>query len=141
MIRIRALDHVVLRTAIPTEMVRFYCEVLGCELERSLPDDVGLKQLRAGNALIDIVDTDSKLGRAGGSAPGDQGRNMDHFCLQIDPFDESELLDYLAQNGVSASHFETRYGAQGFGPSLYIKDPDGNTVELKAQVQPGERLD
>ena len=135
MIRIAAIDHLVLRTPQPAEMIRFYCEVLGCSLERTLPDDIGLSQLRAGNALIDLVSIDSKLGRAGGPAPAEKGNNLDHFCLQIEPFDESELLDYLSQHGIETGAFDTRYGAQGFGPSLYIRDPDGNTIELKAQTE------
>lgn len=133
MIQVRAIDHIVLRTSRLSEMICFYCDVLGCTLERTLPADVGLSQLRAGNALIDLVHVDSKLGQAGGPAPTGSGNNMDHFCLRIAPFDEQDLLDFLSSHGIKAGNFETRYGAQGFGPSLYIQDPDGNTVELRAQ--------
>ena len=135
MIRIRAIDHIVLRTERVQEMVDFYCNVLGCTLERTLPEETGLSQLRAGEALIDIVGVHSELGRKGGEAPSVTGNNMDHFCLQIDPFEENELLEFLAAHGVDHSNFETRYGAQGFGPSVYIKDPDGNTVELRASIR------
>ena len=132
MIRIRAIDHIVLRTVRVEEMLDFYHRVLGCTVERTLPEDIGLSQLRAGDALIDIVAVDSTLGRAGGEAPSQSGNNLDHFCLQIEPFEENALLDYLSKRGVETSDFEQRYGAQGFGPSIYIKDPDGNTIELKA---------
>jgi len=135
MIRILAIDHIVLRTERVKEMVDFYCKVLGCTLERALPEETGLSQLRAGQALIDIVGVHSELGRKGGEAPATTGNNMDHFCLQIEPFEENELLEFLAGHGVDHSNFETRYGAQGFGPSVYIKDPDGNTVELKASIR------
>lgn len=138
MIRIKTIDHIVLRTNRLQQMIDFYCNVLGCSEERSLSPEVGLTQLRAGNTLIDIVTVDSELGRAGGPAPTGSGNNLDHFCLQIAPFDESELLEYLAGHGVEAGAFETRYGAQGFGPSLYIRDPDGNTVELRAVKSPGD---
>jgi len=131
MIEIRAIDHIVLRTSRLDEMIDFYCGVLGCTVERELPADVGLSQLRAGNALIDLVTVDSKLGKAGGPAPTGSGINMDHFCLQIAPFDESSLLEHLLRHGIEAGRFETRYGAQGFGQSLYIQDPEGNTVELR----------
>ena len=69
MIRVRAIDHIVLRTAHLTNMVDFYCGVLGCTVERALPEEVGLYQLRAGSALIDIVAVDSELGRHGGGPP------------------------------------------------------------------------
>ena len=131
MIRIRTIDHIVLRTSQPQKMIDFYCQVLGCTLERTLPADVGLNQLRAGNSLIDIIATDSQLGRSGGPPPSESGNNLDHFCLQIEAITENELQDYLSGLGITTSDFETRYGAQGYGPSTYIKDPDNNTIELK----------
>jgi len=136
MIRVKTIDHIVLRTDRVEEMVNFYCRILGCTVERTLPEEVGLSQLRAGDALIDIVAVDSKLGRAGGEAPSPTGNNLDHFCLQIEPFEESELLEYLSSHCIETSDFEERYGAQGFGPSIYIKDPDGNTIELKSSKSP-----
>ena len=66
MIRVAGIDHLVLRSANVPAMVRFYEGVLGCRVERSLPPQTGLTQLRAGDALIDIVAVDSALGRAGG---------------------------------------------------------------------------
>jgi glyoxylase I family protein len=128
-ITIRDLDHVVLRTAQPDTMVRFYTEVLGCPVERSL--DIGLVQLRAGRSMIDIVPSDSELGRRGGNAPDAGARNMDHFCVRIEPFDEPAIRAQLRQHGIDADETSVRYGAEGNGPSIYIKDPDGNTVELK----------
>lgn len=130
MIRVRNIDHLVLRSANVDCMVRFYEEVLGCRVERSLPAETGLVQLRAGEALIDIVAVDSELGRAGGGPPTAGGNNLDHFCLRLEACEQQELRDWLASHGV-ACEFGTRYGAEGFGPSVYIKDPDGNTVELR----------
>ena len=109
----------------------FYRDVLGCNVERELPPDVGLIQLRAGNSLIDIVAVESEIGRMGGAPPGNEGRNMDHFCLRLEIFDEAAIRDHLAQHDVPAGEVQSRYGAEGNGPSLYISDPDGNTVELK----------
>jgi catechol 2,3-dioxygenase-like lactoylglutathione lyase family enzyme len=131
MIQIKALDHVVIRAVDVDAMLRFYCDVLGCAVERELPPEFGLIQLRAGSALIDIVPVDSALGRAGGAAPGVEGRNMDHFCLRLETFDEAEIRAHLEKFGIEAGPVETRYGAEGNGPSLYLQDPDGNTVELK----------
>ena len=124
------LDHLVLRVRDEERMLDFYSRVLGCREERRLPE-LGLVQLRAGRALIDFVRVDGPLGRAGGAAAGVEARNVDHFCLRIEPFDRDALQDHLLANGVPAGTVETRYGADGYGPSLYLQDPEGNTVELK----------
>lgn len=133
MIEIVAIDHVVLRTNRLAEMLHFYCEVLGCVEERRL-NDLGLVQLRAGAGLIDLVDIDSVLGRQGGAAPGQEGHNLDHVCLRITSIDEQVLRDYLGQHGINSAEFAERYGATGFGRSIYIEDPQGNVVELKLEV-------
>lgn len=111
-------------------MLRFYCDVLNCPIEREL-EDIGLIQLRAGDALIDIVPVESELGKLGGKAPSQDGRNVDHLCLRIEKVSESVLLEYLRGQGVSVEQFADRYGAQGHGRSLYIEDPEENVVELK----------
>ena len=129
-INLRGLDHIVLRIVNLDAALAFYCEALGCSVERR-NDKLGLIQLRAGNALIDLVPVDGPLGQKGGAAAGSEGRNMDHFCLQVQPFDGAAIQAQLAAHGISAGPVETRYGAQGTGPSIYIQDPDGNTVELK----------
>lgn len=130
MLTIQGLDHVVLRTAQVEGMIEFYRDVLGCTLERRV-DEIGLIQLRAGTALIDLVDVNAELGRRGGPPPGKTGRNLDHFCLRVEPFDEPSIRAHLAASNVDAGDTVRRYGAQGFGPSIYVTDPDGNTVELK----------
>jgi glyoxylase I family protein len=120
--RIKHLDHVVLYVADLDRAVRFYCDVLGCTLERRVAT-IDLVQLRAGASMIDLLPAG-----AGSSA---SGRNMDHLALRIDPFDEPSLRAHLTQHGVEAGEVVSCYGAEGNGPSLYIKDPDGNTVGLK----------
>jgi catechol 2,3-dioxygenase-like lactoylglutathione lyase family enzyme len=124
-----AIDHVVLRVADMERAIAFYEGVLGMQVERRV--DIGLVQLRAGASLVDLVDVDSELGRAGGAAPGSSGNNMDHFCLALAEFDEQDIRNWLKANGVEVGDVARRYGAGGFGPSLYLSDPDGNTVELK----------
>ena len=113
-------------------MLDFYRDVLGCVLERSVPES-GLYQLRAGTALIDLVDVASELGRAGGAAPDPDPdtKNLDHFCIRIEPFDEVALRAHLRLHGIEAGEVMQRYGAEGSGPSLYMDDPEGNTIELK----------
>ena len=130
MIPIREIDHLVLRVIDLDAMLRFYVEALGCRIERR-QDSIGLVQLRAGRSLIDLVPVDGKLGRSGGAAPGPEGRNMDHFCLRVDPFDEAAIRSQLAGHGYAAGPVEQRYGAEGEGPSLYVTDPEGNVVEFK----------
>ena len=135
-IEIRGIDHIVLRVADLARAIGFYCGVLGCREERRI-EALGLVQLRAGSGLIDLVDVSGALGRVGGPPPGESARNMDHFALQLASFDEDGLRAELAAAGIEAGEVGERYGAQGVGPSLYIRDPDGNVVELKG---PGKFL-
>lgn len=130
MFRIVQIDHVVLRVKNLQLMLNFYQQVLGCSLERQ-ETDLGLYQLRAGNSLIDLVSVDQPLGQQGGKAPGPEGNNMDHLCLRIEPFAADSLRLYFQSKGVTAGPVESRYGAEGQGPSIYIQDPEGNTIELK----------
>jgi glyoxylase I family protein len=130
MIQIREIDHVVLRVSDLQAMLHFYCEVLGCTVERR-QDAIGLIQLRAGRSLIDLVPVDGRLGREGGAAPGRKGRNMDHVCLRVEPFDAAAINAHLQQHGIEPGEVASRYGAEGEGPSIYVADPEGNTVELK----------
>jgi len=135
MFRLLGIDHVVLRVASLPAMQAFYCGVLGCTLEREEPE-LGLTQLRAGEALIDLVPVDGPLGLEGGAAPGLEGRNLDHFCLAIEPFDAAQIRQHLQARGVPFGPVASRYGAGGYGPSLYVSDPEGNTVELKGARSP-----
>jgi len=130
MIHIREIDHLVLRVIDLDKMLRFYCDVLGCTIERR-QDSIGLVQLRAGRSLVDLVPVDGKLGSVGGAGPGTEGRNLDHFCLRVDPFDETGIRRVLEAHGISVGPVESRYGAEGEGPSIYVTDPEGNVVELK----------
>lgn len=134
MIKIREIDHVVLRIVDLDAMIAFYTRVLGCTIERR-QDEIGLVQLRAGSSLVDLVPVDGKLGKEGGAAPGVQGRNVDHVCFRVEPFDAEAIRAHLAAHGVAAGPVESRYGAEGEGPSIYLKDPEGNALELKGPPQ------
>jgi catechol 2,3-dioxygenase-like lactoylglutathione lyase family enzyme len=129
-IRIREIDHIVLRVSDLDRMIAFYGQVLGCEVVRR-QDEIGLVQLRAGSSLVDLVPVDGKLGKAGGAAPGREGRNLDHVCFRVEPFDEGAIRRHLEACGVAAGPAEPRFGAEGEGPSIYIEDPEHNTIELK----------
>jgi catechol 2,3-dioxygenase-like lactoylglutathione lyase family enzyme len=131
MIRIRGIDHLVLRVVDLARMIDFYCRVLGCSVERR-QDELGLVQLRAGSGLIDLVDCGGRLGRAGGAPPAPPGgTNLDHFCLRVEPFDEPLIRAHLSRHGFNPEPVASRYGAEGEGPSMYLRDPEGNVVELK----------
>lgn len=120
-LRVKGLDHVVLRVADIDRAIAFYEEVLGLHVERRLAE-IGLVQLRAGAAMIDLVPR---------SEDEDMGRNMDHFAVQIERLDVPALTAHLQRHGIDAGEVRRRYGAEGYGSSVYITDPDGNTVELK----------
>ena len=134
----KGLDHVVLRVTQMESAITFYEEILGCTVERRI-DEVGLVQLRAGNSLIDLVDVSLPIGRAGGGMPDADARNMDHFALTLSSFDETLIRERLAHFGIEAGDTLRLYGAEGYGPSIYIRDPDGNTVELKGPSEPDSR--
>jgi glyoxylase I family protein len=134
MIQIRHIDHVVLRVVDLDAMIAFYCRALGCQIERR-QDEIGLVQLRAGSCLVDLVAVEGKLGRAGGAAPAREGRNMDHLCFRVETFDAAAIRSHLAGCGVEAGPVESRYGAEGSGPSIYLADPEGNVIELKGPAR------
>jgi glyoxylase I family protein len=129
-LKVRGLDHLVLRVRDAEAMERFYVEVLGLTVERRQPQ-VGLVQLRAGAQLVDLVAVDSLLGRQGGAAPGPEGRNLDHFCLNLEAFDLAAVEAHLTAHGVAVGDSGIRYGAGGQGVSVYLTDPEGNGLELR----------
>ena len=129
MISIQAIDHVVFRVVDLERMAAFYIDVLGASWEKK-QEAIGLYQLRVGTALIDLVPVDGKLGAMGGAAPGREGRNVDHVCFRVLPWDGAAILDELASHGI-AGEIVSRYGAEGEGPSIYLSDPEGNMLELK----------
>jgi glyoxylase I family protein len=131
-IQVAALDHLVLRVADLDRAIKFYGDVLGCHVERRL-DEPKLVQLRAGASMIDLVP----------AGPGPQpaeaaGRNLDHFAVRIGTFDFAALAAHLQRHGVAVGEVRRRYGAEGYGSSLYITDPDGNVVELKGPPERAE---
>jgi glyoxylase I family protein len=127
--QIREIDHVVIRCADLDNMVAFYRDALNCPVEKE-QRDLGLIQMRAGRSLIDLLAIGSKIDRPASGAPG-AGRNMDHLCVRVEPFDADALRDHLARHGAQIGELARRYGAEGFGPSLYLFDPEGNMIELK----------
>jgi catechol 2,3-dioxygenase-like lactoylglutathione lyase family enzyme len=130
MIQIQCIDHIVLRVVDLPQMIGFYRDILGCTFEREQPE-LGLFQLRAGCSLLDLVTVDGPMGRQGGAAPGPEGRNLDHLCFRVEPFDPALLQAHLAHLGIATKGLASRYGAEGQGLSFFVEDPEGNQVELK----------
>jgi glyoxylase I family protein len=129
---LKGIDHVVLLVRDMDEARRFYEQVLGCTVDRSLPE-YGMLQLRAGSSLIDLVDIGSRVGKWA-RPEVDGGRNMDHVCISTGPCSEQEMRAHLARHGVTIVEQGIRYGAQGDGMSFYIRDPSGNQIELKGPL-------
>lgn len=128
--KITGIDHLVLRAHDQARLVDFYTGVLGLTVEKR-QDAIGLVQLRAGSSLIDIVAVDGKLGKMGGAGPGVEGHNLDHFCLTVAGFDLDTVKAHLIAHGVEIGEEGLRYGAGGEGLSVYLKDPEGNGLELR----------
>ncbi len=122
-LKVAELDHVVLRCADREKALDFYTRVLGLGEERRI-EQIGLVQLRAGRSMLDLVPA---VG-----ARDEHGRNVDHFCLGIETDDIHNVVEYLKANSVEVlGEPVTRYGARGNGLSIYVRDPEGNVVELK----------
>jgi glyoxylase I family protein len=135
MLNIREIDHLVLRVQDLDRMIRFYRDVLGCPVHR-IDEKISLVQLRAGRGLIDLVPAATEPGRAGAAPAGRDAHNLDHFCLRVDPWDADAIRAHLRSHGVEAGPVAQRFGAEGRGPSIYLTDPEGNTVELKGPPEP-----
>ncbi|WP_339447121.1 VOC family protein [Pseudomonas sp. EA_5y_Pfl2_R50] len=127
---IQQIDHIVLRVENLQRSIDFYARVFGAEVVKH-NEPLGLVHLRAGTSMIDLVDLAGELGRKGGGAAQIERRNVDHFCLRIEPFDEPALTAHLQSCGLHVDKAARRFGAEGYGLSLYCFDPDGNQVELK----------
>lgn len=134
---VKHIDHVVFRVSDLGRSIEFYRTVLGCDVVKKR-EDLGLVHLRAGTSMIDLVSVEGKLGSHGGAAPAKEGRNVDHLCLRIDPFEESDLVAHLRKHGLTPfGRAEVNFGAEGDGLSLYFPDPDGNVIELKGPPESG----
>ena len=117
--KVVGFDHVVLNTEHAEALLAFYCDELGLE-------PVRVDEWRRGEVLFPSVrvtpHTIIDLFPAART-----GENVNHVCLVIEPDD----LDAIAARFPDAQRADGLFGAQGFASSVYIHDPDGNTVELR----------
>jgi len=79
-----------------------------------------------GESMLDLVEADKR-----GVPPPGSGANLDHFCFRVEPFDQEAIVAHLKRHNVPIGPIRDRYGAEGNGVSIYLTDPEGNTVELK----------
>lgn len=127
------IDHVVFLVDDLDRAVRFYREVLGCPPGYSYPA-LGMEQVWCGAALIVLWDT-THPGAAGAVPPVAGGRNVDHVCIATGPFRPDALRAHLARHGVAIEREAVHGGARGVGHSFYIRDPFGNTLEIKGPAE------
>jgi catechol 2,3-dioxygenase-like lactoylglutathione lyase family enzyme len=116
------MDHIVLVVADVERAVAWYRDVLGLEVLRFAEwkdGRVPFPSLRVSeHTIIDVL--------AGERGPG---ANVDHFCLVVDEIDLAAVRDSGRFDVIEGP--ATRWGARGDGTSLYVRDPDGNVVELR----------
>ena len=115
------LDHLLLHVRGMAEAERFYCGVLGCEVRHRVPR-LAMIELSAGVVLVDTDDPNGAWAMEGAA----RGRNLDHFALLTDVWDEADMRCWLAEHGVAIE--EER--AEERELSFYVRDPSGNLVEL-----------
>jgi len=133
MFKIKRLDHLVIKTINIKEMTSFYCFILGYKIQRDSLKETGLLELSAGESMIDLFDSKHES-NSNPITNESSNNNIDHFCILLDNFDETDIKVHLKSFGVACSEIEMNYGSSGYGPSIYIHDPDGNKVELKGVV-------
>ena len=123
-ITVTAFDHLVLRVADVERSLAFYLGTLGLAPER-------VDEWRAGEVLFPSARVDAHtiidVLPAGPDDP--PGRNVDHLCLVIEPTDLQALADSGSVEVVGGP--ANLFGARGQGEALYVRDPDGNVVELR----------
>jgi catechol 2,3-dioxygenase-like lactoylglutathione lyase family enzyme len=121
--RITALDHIVLNVADVERSLEFYAGKLGLQPERVeawRKREVGFPSVRVNEqTIIDLL------------AHAPSGQNLAHFCMVADGPMEA-IQAHLASHGIEVHEGpDTRSGARGNATSVYVRDPDGNTVELR----------
>ncbi|MFJ9085234.1 VOC family protein [Streptomyces sp. NPDC102384] len=119
--RVKALDHLVLNVADVDKSLEFYAGRLGLAAER-------VEEWRAGKVPFPSVRIDDSTVIDLFATPRVES-NVDHFCLVVDPLDWQEVIDSGAFEVLEGP--VPRWGARGQAQSVYVKDPDGNTVELR----------
>ncbi|MEW2330986.1 VOC family protein [Micromonospora chersina] len=120
-VRVTGFDHLVLAVTDVERSLTFYCDTLGLapvRVDRWRAGEVPFPSVRVNaDTIIDLV-----RGEPGGS-------NVDHFCLVVEPLDWAEVVESGVFTVLTGP--VPRFGARGTATSIYVRDPDGNTVELR----------
>lgn len=119
---ISGIDHVVVKVSDLERSIHFYCDILGCKLQWRR-DELSLAHLCVGTSFVDLLE-DKALSYS-------RGQNMDHLCLTVTDFNLEKVRSHLLAHGIELGTSGERFGASGWGQSLYISDPDGNGLELR----------
>ncbi len=123
------LDHVVFIVDDMAKAVSWYEDVLGAVIGYTYPQ-LGMEQMWVGTELIVLWDI-TNPGAKDAIPPVKGGRNVDHVCIALSPFDKQAMRDHLAAHGVEIEREAFHGGARGMGNSFYVRDPFGNKLELK----------
>lgn len=126
--RVKAFDHLVLNVRDVERALEFYCGPLGLEPVRAAEWRAGkvpFPSVRVTReTIIDLVH------RPRGES------NVDHICLVVEPLDWQEVIESGVFTVLEGP--VDRFGARGDAKSIYVRDPDGNTVELRWYPQDAE---
>ncbi|WP_431981097.1 VOC family protein [Streptomyces qinglanensis] len=140
--RVKDFDHLVLKVADVERALAFYCGPLGLEpvrVEEWRAGAVPFPSVRVSPVtIIDLLDRSADA-EEDGAAGGADGTNVDHICLVVEPLDWRAVIasgDFQVLEGPVS-----RFGARGTAQSVYVRDPDGNTIELRwyPQDEVGDR--
>jgi catechol 2,3-dioxygenase len=137
----RGLGEVVLRVRDIPRAIAFYRDILGLSLLRAFDDRIAFLKVDSGfeghERIVGLFRVDQPSNRAGTTwvEPDSRAPTMHHFALEIALSDYQASLAALTEAGLAPNTHEHRWIGWR---SIYITDPDGNTVELVA-VDPSIR--
>ncbi len=133
------IDHVVLWVESPKRALKFYVGVIGLASVRQQDFEEGKASFPSvrlnETTLLDLMDRNNISAVRDITGGGDEvgGAPMNHICLSMSAAEFASLTARLREHGVEVkSGGENAFGAQGIaGQSVYIRDPDGNVLELR----------
>ena len=120
LVTVTGFDHLVLSVSDVERSLDFYCGTLGLapvRVDRWRAGEVPFPSVRVdAGTIIDLIKGDPS------------GSNVDHFCLVVEPVDWQRVIDSGVFTVLTGP--VPRFGARGTATSIYVSDPDGNTIEL-----------